>query len=431
MLPQPAENEAPAARGVCPVAVLAAPNTNAAVTAMPAAAAQALLSPPPSPSSPPSQPAPPQPSPLALAPWSSPTSTGKSRKPTSSGKPGKPTTRTRAWAARQAIREGTREKYASLAASAWFVWAFHLRLLALLQRVRARLARARLACAYRQNALSLKFLCKLKQLVRARDAAVQLRSQAPRALDTYDVGFDALTRTYSYRDENGRVSTDHPAAACGSTPMHLLSPPAGSHVLVVPEETGGHCYLDATSGLATWDAPAESGPLASSVVEPQTSVPTEAPPQLDASMRLGTLDSTSSWATLYRDASHEVLLLNTRTGAIRNAPWISLRTPGGCVYFANLITGQTRWLPPAGWMQGWRARIYQPLGTPTQDACSSDALSIEWHSERAYDGRSGLMYLGAEGRRHVEGGAPYLYEARQGMPRYPPDEYDSPQTYPM
>ena len=82
-------------------------------------------------------------------------------------------------------------------------------------------------------------------------------------------------------------------------------------------------------------------------------------------------------------------------------------------------------------MQGWRARIYHPLGTPTQDACSSDALSVEWHSERAYDGRSRLMYLRAEGRRHVEGGAPYLYEARQGMPRYPPDEYDSPQTYPM
>ena len=53
MLPQPVENEAPAARGpVCPVAVLAAPNTDAAVTAMPVAAAQALLSPPPSPPSP-------------------------------------------------------------------------------------------------------------------------------------------------------------------------------------------------------------------------------------------------------------------------------------------------------------------------------------------------------------------------------------------
>ena len=46
-------------------------------------------------------------------------------------------------------------------------------------------------------------------------------------------------------------------------------------------------------------------------------------------------------------------------------------------------------------------------------------------------GSCGLMYLGTEGRRHVEGGAPYLYEARQGMPQYPPDAYDSLQTYPM
>ena len=148
-------------------------------------------------------------------------------------------------------------------------------------------------------------------------------------------------------------------------------------------------------------------------------------------MRLGTLNSNSNWTALYRDASHEVMLLNTRTGAIRDAPWISLRTSGGCVYFANLITGQTRWLPPAGWMQGWRARIYFPLGTPTQDESDNGALSIEWHSERAYDERSGLMFLGTEGRRHVEGGAPYLYEARQGIPQYPPDAFDSPQTYPM
>lgn len=82
-------------------------------------------------------------------------------------------------------------------------------------------------------------------------------------------------------------------------------------------------------------------------------------------------------------------------------------------------------------MQGWRARIYCPLGAPTQDECNNGALSIEWHCERAYDERSGLMYLGTEGRRHVEGGAPYLYEARQGIPQYPPDAFDSPQTYPM
>ena len=427
--PQPtlAGNEAPADKSVCPVAVLAGPGAGATVVAMPVAAVQALLSPPPSPPSTPLQPTPPQPSPLQSPLWS---------QPTTAGKPRKPTTRSRAHAARQTIRATTREKYASLPARAWYAWAFHLRLIGLLQRVRARLARAHLALTYRQNALSRQFVRKLKQLVRARDAVMRLRSQAPQAL-MFDMGYDSSTLTYSYRDANGRVSTDHPAAACGNNVlapralMQPLSPPAGSNVLVVPEGTGGHCFFDTTSGLASWNAPAGSGPLTSSVVEPQTSVPTEAPPHLGADMRLGTLNSNSDWTALYRDASHEVLLLNTRTGAIRNAPWISLRTSGGCVYFANLITGQTRWLPPAGWMQGWRARIYFPLGTPTQDESNNGALSIEWHSERAYDERSGLMFLGTEGRRHVEGGAPYLYEARQGMPQYPPDAFDSPQTYPM
>jgi len=102
--------------------------------------------------------------------------------------------------------------------------------------------------------------------------------------------------------------------------MQPLSPPDGSDVLVVPENTGGHCYLDTTSGLAglvSWNAPARSGPLTSSVVEPQASVPTGPPPQLEASTRLGALNSDSNWVALYRDASHKVMLLNKRTGAIR------------------------------------------------------------------------------------------------------------------
>ena len=35
----------------------------------------------------------------------------------------------------------------------------------------------------------------------------------------------------------------------------------------------------------------------------------------------------------------------------------------------------------------------------------------------------------AYGRRTVEGGAPYLYE--RGLPQYPPDEYDTCETYPL
>ena len=82
-------------------------------------------------------------------------------------------------------------------------------------------------------------------------------------------------------------------------------------------------------------------------------------------------------------------------------------------------------------MAAWRGRVYQCMGMPLEQAISDDVLAIQWDSNRVYEERSGLMYLGTEGRRHVEGGAPYLYEARQGKPQYPPDEYDTPLTYPM
>ena len=47
----------------------------------------------------------------------------------------------------------------------------------------------------------------------------------------------------------------------------------------------------------------------------------------------------------------------------------------------------------------------------------------------AFDGRS--RYLGVEMRCRIEGGAPPCYYRRaHGKPQYPPDWYDSPQTYP-
>jgi hypothetical protein len=161
-------------------------------------------------------------------------------------------------------------------------------------------------------------------------------------------------------------------------------------------------------------------------------VPATRPPSLPQEVRLGSLSSKdSSWTPLYQDASHEVLLLNTRTGAIRDAPWICLRNRDGTLYFANLITRETRWLPPSNWMAGWRARIYPCMSSPTKGGFANDLSTFQWNSERAYDERNGLMYLGTEARKHAEGGAPYLYEAQQGKPQYPPDEYDTAQTYPM
>ena len=47
-----------------------------------------------------------------------------------------------------------------------------------------------------------------------------------------------------------------------------------------------------------------------------------------------------------------VTLYHRVTGCTRSAPWFTLRHSGR-VYFANIITGETRWAPPMGWRDGW------------------------------------------------------------------------------
>ena len=60
---------------------------------------------------------------------------------------------------------------------------------------------------------------------------------------------------------------------------------------------------------------------------------------------------------IFHDADHEVLLRHKLTDAIRDAPWISLRTDEqGRIFFANLVTRETRWFPPHRWMEGWISR---------------------------------------------------------------------------
>ena len=70
------------------------------------------------------------------------------------------------------------------------------------------------------------------------------------------------------------------------------------------------------------------------------------------------LNSCSPWLPLFDDSNDRVLLYHTHSGAVRNAPWISLRTPAGRVYFVNLVTSQVRWLPPHLWMQSWVSRSH-------------------------------------------------------------------------
>ena len=77
------------------------------------------------------------------------------------------------------------------------------------------------------------------------------------------------------------------------------------------------------------------------------------PPRLDRSLDFDSLGNKTPWIVLHDDDNFRKTLYHRYTGAIRVAPWIALRTPRGRVYFANLVTRVTRWLPPPCWHDGW------------------------------------------------------------------------------
>ena len=67
----------------------------------------------------------------------------------------------------------------------------------------------------------------------------------------------------------------------------------------------------------------------------------------------------------------------------------------GRIYFANIISGETRWAPPLSWLDGWLER------DPPFDRRSTYARNLLPPSLA---------------RMHVEGGAAYLDST--GVPRY-------------
>ena len=157
-------------------------------------------------------------------------------------------------------------------------------------------------------------------------------------------------------------------------------------------------------------------------------------------------------------------LISKITGATRYGPWISLMSSDGVVYFGNLVTRETRWLPPHRWFEGWitRASPDAPcgvcwsgsqtaftLGTRVRDPmCSEGMLALDslpissFLSGRRLDDRELLPWQLA--RLRVDGGAPYMLEyvctcwgdgryrdgRVAGSPRYDPDHFDTPSSYP-
>ena len=348
------------------------------------------------------------------------------------------TDRSRAYLEQRAVRE---RAATAMTARTWWIWLFRFRLVAALRRARQRIdAATRSALA--SHPLCARFGAKLRSLVVSRAAALKLLSEPPRPMRR-DVGYDSSTGTFTYRDWRGRVSTTHPCAAAGAVvPAYSengsivppLMPPLSSNAVLCPEASGAWCYLDTVSGIACWFAPADAIPPEHRYLAPAR-MPSEPPPLLPQCMGLGDLGR-SGWVPLFRDADHTVRLVCLQTGAIRAAPWIVLRTSAGCPYFANLVSRETRWLPPHGWMSGWQMRL--PLDPPDQPwsappasyplplTTSRDCPQVGWLLER-----HAANTLPAQlSRERVEGGAPYLYEPSHGVPQYTRDDCDTPFTFP-
>ena len=266
---------------------------------------------------------------------------------------------------------------------------------------------------------------------RARSAVqavvLELYASPPSPMTSFDVGV-AHDNSLLYRSACGIVKPDHPS----SRPMdHIvlgsaihpdgsssvpLQPPATSPIDLCPDASGAICYVNRDDNTAHWDAPPGSTAL---VPRPLLARSLIAPPRFPPGLAYEALHGTQ-WHPLYQDRIGRVVLYNAATGAVREGPWLCSRSAASrsLVFFINLITQDVRWFPPHRWMEGW---ISRPSRGP--DGCVQDAI---------FDGHKlGQLVLPlALARQRADGGAPpELYE--RGVPQYPPDEDDTPDTHPL
>ena len=328
--------------------------------------------------------------------------------------------RAAAWAAGRRLR--------SVPASTWLAVAFAYEMLRRTQVTRERLQAqaSRQEAALARAAVQISPLRSVVEYVRRLRAAVAMRQRPQPRPMAYDVGYDAVTRHFSFRSGSGAITSSHPhgdsmeivaALSPAGRVVPPMQPPSDCPIALVPEATGMWCYLDTATGAVSWHAPPGSMPL-TTVSLTSADFSDRPPPCLHPSIQLGALDGTP-WEPIYQDSNDRVLLFHRLTGAIREAPWIALRTSGGRAYFANLLTRETRWFPPRLWMEGW---LFRPLSSADRRGCPEPHPLV---GGTAY-GRSLLPPEFA--RQRVEGGAPYL-DAR-GSPQYGPDPCDSSRTHP-
>ena len=283
------------------------------------------------------------------------------------------------------------------------------------------------------------FCCRLLQLPGARQLRQQRMANRERLSSNpqpmvFDVGYDADSGMFSFRSSCGRISAKHPSGALGTIPAFAidgtvvspLQPPSTSTFALRPEASGAWCYVNTANGTVQWHAPVGSEPLTTCCLSTALTDCDLEPPTLHPRSSLGTLKLWSDWLPLYEDASGSVSLLNRQTGSVRVAPWVSLRTHDtGRVYFANIVTRETRWFPPTRWMDGWLSRP-QVHVIPGADGSSATQLRTSTCPFDKHLTRDRLPFDIA--RKMVEGGAPYLHE--RGMPPYAADDQDTALTHP-
>ena len=177
------------------------------------------------------------------------------------------------------------------------------------------------------------------------------------------------------------------------------------------------CYYDTALGRAQWEAPAGSGSLSRLplVSPPQPFL--EPPPCFPRGLGLNSLRGTG-WHALFRDADGCVHLYHAETGAVRSAPWIALRTDAGTVFFINLVTGVSRWMPPHRWMETWVSR-------PGAGGASGPGQASPFFDCRRLEQQLRPQPIA---RCRVEGGAPYFHA--RGLPPWAADATDTAMTHP-
>ena len=271
------------------------------------------------------------------------------------------------------------------------------------------------------------FIHRLRRPSRLRNArrtsVLSRLASPPQPMIGYDLGYDEFGSKIVIRTPTGQFITHHPSnpampisniaaySPSGDT-IPLLIPPTSSRLVACLDDRCCWCYRNIDLGTTLWHLPIQllsksSAVSAASLPKLLSTEFTHLPPKLDPMLSLDSLDRFTSWLPLHRDSDNSITLYNKITGATRVAPWLVLRDRG-TIYFANIISRETRWTPPLRWHDGWLSRV------------------SDFNLRSSY---ARLLLPSSLARVHVEGGAPYLDSS--GVPRYTCDASDSLHSYPL